>query len=463
MSVTSALRNRWLPVFACLAAASVVTASSTPGSPDGPRGPGTGVDPTPDRAELESSVPADGDTVRIGLASTTLVFTEPVEPNLSSIHWIGPDADTVSLRVSGPPDRPHVLVTDAPPGENGRQKLVWRTVTADGHQLAGEILFVVATPEFVEPAPAGIVAAPAPAAGPVGPQGTEGSSFGAAEFPTSRIFARGLGMFFLLGFAGLLWFGLGTKILDEPSPHRLVSILGLGATLLLVVDLFLGMSSLRLPGVGLSETFATVAGSRNGAVDVWRAGLALSAFLLFTGTGLVRLGSVLAIGAVVIGAVGGHQATIQPMISLPVNGLHLGAAAVWTGGLLLVAVWPANTGDTASGTGWTFPRIVRRVSAAALLASGVILLTAVVQYLLYVPSVSAIFSSGYGKLILAKSTGFAALISFGAYNRFRLIPALEASEQGTRPLHKGARLELIVVIVTVLVAVVLSQIPPPSQ
>lgn len=464
MNVTSSLRNRRLSIFACLATASIVTAGSTPGSEHGPGVPGAGFNPDPVHAELKSSIPADGDTVRIGLASTTLVFSEPVEPKLSSIRWIGPAADTVSLRVSGAPEQPNVLVTDAPPGENGPQKLVWRTVSADGHQLSGEISFVMAAPEFVEPAPAEIVAAPPAATADLdGPRGTDGDSAGASEFPTSRIVAHGLGMFCLLGFAGLLWFGLGTKILDEPRPHRLASILGLGATLLLVVDLFLLMSSLRLPGVSLSETFATVAGTRSGAAEVWRAGLVLTAFLLFTGTGLVRLGSVLAIGAVVIGALGGHQATIQPMISLPANGLHLGAAAVWTGGLLLLAVWPANTGDTASDTGWTFPRIVRRVSSAALLASGVILVTAVVQSLLYLPSFGAIFSSGYGKLILAKSAGFTALISFGAYHRFRLIPALDASDEGARPLRKSVRLEVIVVMVIVLVAVVLSQVPPPLE
>jgi copper transport protein len=270
-------------------------------------------------------------------------------------------------------------------------------------------------------------------------------------------------MFCLLGFAGLLWFGMGTTILDEPQPHRMASNLGLWATLLLAVDLLLYTSSLKLPGVGLSETLAAVAGTRSGAVEIWRAGLAAAAFLLFTGTGLVRLGSVIALGAVVIGALGGHQAAIQPLISLPTNGLHLGAAAIWTGGLLLIAVWPAEAGSEKLRSGWTFPRIVRRVSSTALLASGAILFTAIVQDLLYLPSLGAIFSSGYGKLVLTKSAGFAALVSFGAYNRLRLIPALDASESGERSLRRSVRLEVILVIVTVLVAVVLSQVPPPLE
>lgn len=463
MSGTSALRTRWLSVAVLLVAAAFVTAGSTPASPDSPALVDAENDSGLVHTELESSIPADGDTVWSGLESTTLVFSGAVESKLTSVRWIGPAGDTVSLRVSGDPDQPHVITTEAPPGENGPQKLVWRTVSIDGHQIAGEIPFTVAAPEFVAPAPAEIVAAPDLPTATVQPGQEVSGSVVTHEFPTSRIVARGLGMFCLLGFAGLLWFGMGTTILDEPQPHRLASILGLGATLLLSVDLLLWVSSLRLPGVSLSETFATVLGTRSGAVEVWRAGLALSAFLLFTGTGLVRLGSVLAIGAVVIGALGGHQAAIQPMLSLPANGLHLGAASVWTGGVLLLAVWPIRTGDTELATGWTFPRIVRRVSAAALMASVVILVTAVIQDLLYLPSLGAIFNSDYGKLLLAKSTGFVALVSFGAYNRLRLIPALEASEAGARPLRKSVRLEVIVVIVIVLVAVVLSQVPPPVE
>ncbi|MFQ5529646.1 MAG: copper resistance CopC/CopD family protein [Gemmatimonadota bacterium] len=446
MGNKSAPRKAWTLALAVLVTAFVATAGSTPGIL---------------HIELESSVPAQGDTVRTGLDGATLLFSGPVEPKLSSVRWIGAAGDTASLRVRGAEDRPHVLLTDAPPGENGPQKLVWRTVSADGHQAAGEILFVMAAPEFVAPPAAEITAVPDPPAVGEARESGQGEATGAEAFSTSRIVARGLGMFCLLGFAGLLWFGLGTKILEEPQPHRLASILGLGAILLLAVDLLLWTMNLRLPGAGLGETLSAVVGTRSGAVEVWRVGLAGAAFLLFTGTGLVRLGSVLAMAAAVIGALGGHQATIRPLIALPVNGLHLGAASVWTGGLLLLASWPAGTRAEDMLTGWTFPRIVRRVSAAALLASGVILVTAIVQDLLYLPSVGALFSSGYGKLLLAKSVGFTALIGFGAYNRFRLIPALEASESGARPLQKGVRLEVIVVAVTVLVAVVLAQVPPP--
>lgn len=432
-----------------LVAMIVVTTGLTPAGRDGP---------THLHIELESSSPADGDTVRAALDGIRLEFSAAVESRLSSVRWISQGGDTVSLKVSSDPERPVVLVTNAPPGENGRQKLVWRTVSVDGHQVAGEISFVMAAPEFVAPAAAEIVAAPALVDSQT--VGTESAST-TSEYATSRIVARGLGMFCLLGFAGLLWFGFGTTMLDEPGPHRMASILGMTAVALLAVDLLLWTSSLRLPGVGLGETLAIVGDTRSGAVEIWRTGLAGFAFLLFTGTGLGRLGAVIAMAAVVIGSLGGHQATIEPMLSLPANALHLGAAAVWTGGLLLVSTWPADMG-AAAHSGWTMRRVVRKVSSTALLASGVILVTAVAQDLIILPSLGAIFSSDYGRLLLVKSAGFGALIGFGAYNRFRLIPALEADEGAARPLRRSVRLEVVVVIVTVLVAVALAQVPPPG-
>jgi copper transport protein len=170
--------------------------------------------------------------------------------------------------------------------------------------------------------------------------------------------------------------------------------------------------------------------------------------------------------AVVAGALGGHQAAITPLVSLPANGLHLGAAAVWVGGVLLLGVWPATRGDAdggdVAGAGWTFARVARSVSSAALLASGVILVTAIVQDVLYLPSIGALFSSTYGNLLLAKSAGFGALVAFGAYNRFRLIPMLSTAEDSGRPLRRSVRFELVVMIVVVLVAVALGQVPPPT-
>lgn len=440
--------------------------------------------------ELKSSVPGRDTLIREVLQDVRLVFSGPVEAKLSSLRWVGPAGDTLLLRVAAVPDQPHILVAEAPPAANGAQDLLWRTVSIDGHQVSGTISFVAEIAELAQgvdtmSARASDVDDPGDAVGSLatGDREMGGDLEGIADgaggvrspsadsrpggFPTSRVAVRGLGMFCLLGFAGLLWFGLGTTLLGEPRTHRLTSILGMGATVLLSLDLLLWLGELAAPGVSLAETFGVVVGTRSGVAEIGRTGLAAVAFLIFSGTRAERLGALLAMLAVVTGALGGHQAAIEPLVSLPANALHLGAAAVWVGGVLLLGVWPATRGDAArgdlAGAGWTFGRVAMRVSSAALLASGVILVTAIVQDFIYLPSLGALFSSTYGKLLLAKSAGFAALVAFGAYNRFRLIPMISDAELSGRPLRRSVRLELVVMIVVVLVAVALAQVPPPIE
>lgn len=412
--------------------------------------------------ELEESTPARDTVITAALDNVVLMFSGPVEAGLSRVRWVGPTGDTLALEVSPVPDRPHVLIATAPPAVNGPQRILWLTVSADGHQVSGVIPFGADIPGLATPD-----TMPTPTAD-TGAVGTPADSRqGAAERVdsavslTARLAVGGVGMFCLLGFAGLLWFGAGTTILDEPRAHRLASILGLFAAVLLSLDFMLWLWGLRVPGVDPSTTFRTALGTRTGVVEVGRVVLAGGAFLLFTGARGVRLGAFLAMLAVVVGALGGHQATIQPLVSLPANGFHLGAAAVWTGGVLLLGVWPSRSGPN-TAIGWTFERVALRVSSAALLAAGVILLTAVVQDVLYLPSLAALFSSTYGNLLLAKSAGFAALIGFGAYNRFRLIPALRDAERHPA-LRRSVRLELVVMIVVVLIAVALAQVPPPVE
>lgn len=417
-----------------------------------------GTPPERPHTELDASTPARDTVITTALDDVILIFSGPVEAKLSRVRWVGPAGDTLGLEVSAAPDRPHVLVAQAPPAANGPQKLLWLTVSADGHQVSGTIPFSAEIPGLAAPDTATPPAAAAgDEAGGAAPSEADGP---AGVTPAARLAVGGLGMFCLLGFAGLLWFGLGTTLLDEPRSHRVASILGLGATVLLSLDFVLWLTELRLPGTDLATTFSVALDTRTGVVEVGRVALAAAAFLLFTGARGVRVGAVAAMLAVVVGALGGHQATIQPLVSLPANGLHLGAAAVWVGGVLLLASWPLVKDP--AGIGWSFERVARRVSSAALLASGLILVTAVVQDLLYLPSLGALLDTTYGNLVVAKGVGFAALVGFGAYNRFRLIPALEQA-RGDVGLRRSVRLELVVMIVVVLVAVALAQVPPPLE
>lgn len=425
--------------------------------------PSASRDLLPVHIELESSVPARDTTIRVPLDGVILVFSGPVEARLSRVRWVGSAGDTLVLAVSPVPDQPHVLSVEPPPAAHGAQLLAWSTVSADGHQASGEIPFTGDFPELAAAADAATAEVDSPAVAPVvdPAAGTAaGSEDGASRL---RIAMRGLGIACLLAFAGLLWFEFGSTLLAEARPHRAASAAGLGAALFLSLDVVLWLSELRVPGTSLADTLGIVVDTRTGAAEVGRAALAAAAFLAFSGTRAHRFGALLAMLAVLMSALGGHQATIEPLLSLVANGLHVGAAAVWMGGLALLASWPAaSIGGESEATGWTFERVTMRVSSAALLASGLILVTAIAQDLLYLPSIASVFSTDYGTLVLAKGAGFVALVGFGAYHRFRLIPRLEAG-RGDAALQRSVRLELLVMVIVVFVAVALSQTPPPVE
>jgi putative copper export protein len=107
----------------------------------------------------------------------------------------------------------------------------------------------------------------------------------------------------------------------------------------------------------------------------------------------------------------------------------------------------------------TYARSVRRVSGLAFWAVVAVAVTGILQTWLFLEAPSALFASTYGWLVLGKVAGLAALVGFGAYHRFRLVPASESAAGATKLASSVSR-ELIVAAAVVTLAAVLSHIPP---
>ena len=70
--------------------------------------------------------------------------------------------------------------------------------------------------------------------------------------------------------------------------------------------------------------------------------------------------------AMFAGAAAGLAATISSWLTIPANAIHLGAVAIWFGGLLLLLLAPGEPpGGSPDGH---FGEVLRAVSGAALLA-----------------------------------------------------------------------------------------------
>jgi putative copper export protein len=212
-----------------------------------------------------------------------------------------------------------------------------------------------------------------------------------------------------------------------------------------------------VPGGAGSSAYGAALGSGTGLVGSTRVFLTAVAIALLARRPRLAAGTALA--AVLIGAAAGHPAVFSPWLTIPANALHLGAATIWLGGLLLLAAIPDQPTGTSSG--WTLAGTARSVSASALLAVILIAGSGMIQSVRFVGDVGALASTGYGLGVLVKSAGLLVLVGFGAFHRFRVLPGLETD--GGRRLRRTVRVEMIVMLIVVLVAVWLARVPPPIE
>jgi copper transport protein len=140
-------------------------------------------------------------------------------------------------------------------------------------------------------------------------------------------------------------------------------------------------------------------------------------------------------------ALAGHASIESPVaVFFPSDVLHVLAASVWVGGIAcLLLVLPTATRQLHSAErSRLLLGVLARFSPLALGSVIVIATTGVVQAYINVRSVSALFNTTYGVLILAKVALLLLLIGFGWVNRQRVIPALgRVVGAGTSPGASG--------------------------
>ncbi len=136
-------------------------------------------------------------------------------------------------------------------------------------------------------------------------------------------------------------------------------------------------------------------------------------------------------------------------LEVPVDVLHVVAAAVWVGGLFaLVVVVPREGAEPE-----IVQRAIRRFSTLALAAVVAVGLTGVVRALSELSAVSQLWTTGYGRAILAKTAIFALLLGLGAVSR----ASIRARTGGLRNV---VRLELALALALVVAVAILTSLRP---
>jgi copper transport protein len=415
-------------------------------------------------ATLLRSSPAANSHLAKAPESIRLVFSERIVPELSQITLGQPDGSATQLQVGTDAHDVHTLVgTVVGSLPSGRYKISWHVVSADGHPVGGTFAFsieaqsnssrppTVASPPTVTAAPLrdsaslDSVSAPSPVAAPTEAEGV----------PLFASVFRGLGLGALMTGVGVLFFGMSSGERRNLAPRKfIVNAIAIGA-ILLVAHLIAWLGHLSA-GNGLSSDFVgSVLGTMIGRVELLRTILAL---LTLWAIALARRDkSALVLGAaclIVSGAIG-HPAAIDPYWAIPAKMLHLLAGSVWIGGLAWL-VWLSRCDEAAC-------RIeARRVSSVALIAVIVIALSGLLQTFLFLNTTGDLIASTYGRLVIAKMTGLAILIGFGAYNRYALLPRLDATD-GARNLSRSVKVEIAVLVTIILIGGFLAYEPTPPR
>ncbi len=140
---------------------------------------------------------------------------------------------------------------------------------------------------------------------------------------------------------------------------------------------------------------------------------------------------------------------------LTLDALHQLAAGVWIGGLaqLVVLAW----GRAAAP--WP-ARLLKRFSATALAAVGVLVAAGVGLALAYVDGAHALFGTSYGLMVLSKGAILAGLVVLGALNFFAVRRLPDAADVGPPRLRRFVEVELGLGATVLFVAASLTSLPP---
>jgi copper transport protein len=339
-----------------------------------------------------SSDPADGAVLAAKPSHLVLNFNEPVSPLVLRLI----DDDGRSITLSYRVEDTAVIVDE--PGDigNGSHALSWRVVSADGHPVGGTILFSIGAPS----------ARAVPGADTV------------IDWPVRiaiwicRLVIY-LGLF--VGVGGLFFQSVIAR--DRSSTPKLQrALLALGLIAIPLSVGLQGLDALDLPLSGFGQHAA------------WRAALgttwSLTAAIAFAACAVAligtlrqgrRTGSILAMIALFgVGAslaASGHASAAPPQwVTRPAVFLHVTAVTFWIGALIPLAA-ALRRGNGAAALG--------RFSNAIPIAVGLLVLAGITLAAIQVQKPEALWTTDYGRVLLAKLACVVVLFILAALNRWR--------------------------------------------
>jgi copper transport protein len=427
-------------------------------------------------AALLRTVPSASRTVNKPPPQVSLTYSEPVEPRFAIVSV----TDAAGRQVTaGPPQRavgaPQTLVTPLRRVPEGWYLVFWRVISADGHPVRGAFTFAVG-----------------PNPGPP-PQFRVPSLSETATTPQLLI-ARWVVYLSTLTALGLLVLRLViarpvSRRVSGTSLHPLSVAFGVALVIALIaipVYVVLATAQFTLRSAFDLGAVLPVARDSNFGRDYLDLELVLLLLAVAAGAAVVAdrperqqrsvaellsVGSALAAGAaaLVLPGLAGHAGQKSPRgLALPLDALHLAAAAIWIGGLIGLVVFWLTVGRERRVAALSV--VVPRFSTVAFVTVLTLVGSGIGQSLLELPTLGSLWQTSYGKALLVKIALLAAALCLAAVNLARTKPRLQAAAVRP-PVGPGAAVllrrlvqgEILFVAGALFAAAVLTSLPPPAS
>ncbi len=390
-----------------------------------------GATPAFAHASLAASDPRDGAVLAVAPKRVELRFNEKV--TAGAVHLI--DASG-KLRDDAAVDANNETIAVTVPQDLalGTSIVSYRVISADGHPVAGSIIFSVGSPtETVVPDSAN--------------SGINGLIW------LARI---GLYLGLFAGIGGVFFVGWIAR-------ERVASPLIMAALIIGLVSAVasLGLQGLDLLGLPLSN-LVTVAPWKIALRTSLGPSLLIAIAALGLGIAVMRveraprvLAAIAMLGVGLSLAASGHAATAPPQaLTRPAMFLHGVGVAFWLGALapLVALLWSRKDG--------TLP-VVNRFSQIAVPVVAILALTGVVLAVIQLESFGALVTTDYGIILSIKLALVAVLLGLAALNRFRLTPTLASGD--ANPLSRSIVFECVVAFGILAVVALWRFTPPPRS
>jgi len=386
-------------------------------------------------ASLISAEPADGSVLATAPKTVQLRFNEPITPAVVSlIDAAGKTRSDVAVHAID-----QTITLTLPENlPRGTQVVSYRIVLADGHPVAGSLVFSI-----------GEMTAAAVAAAPTG-------SLPVAVLIWLARVGVYLGLFVGVGGAFFAaWIGQGAD-----GTKAIIAALRIGGVSAVVSLGLQGIDLLNLPLADIvtpAPWISALATSLGPSLLIAVAAMAIAYFALWSPSIAISWGltsaAMLGVGLSLVSS--GHAATAPPSwLTRPSLFLHGIGVAYWVGALAPLAAMAWRRSDS-------LPRVLKDFSAFAAPVVGVLVLTGLGLAVIQLESVGALIGTGYGIILLVKLTLVALLLALAALNRFYLTAMVVSDYRNTRPLLRSVVFECLLVVGILAVVAGWRFTPPP--